>query len=746
MDDDCEYHGAQPSAIRRALVIRGHVPLPLDGKVSPRYGKNGAGKGLSGWQRLEGVTGEMIDTWSRTWPTAVNTGVLTRFAPALDLDILNPEAAEACEALVSTRYEGRGVVLVRIGRAPKRAILFHTTEPFPKILANITAPNGTSEKIEMLGDGQQLVVDGIHPETHAPYCWHAGTPWETHRDELPPITASEAAELVEELAELLVREFSYTRATSRGPAQRKRKGKAKAKDMADSAGSSADWADHFANVHDGNALHDSLCALAAKLVTSGTSAGAAVNQLRALLEASTAPRDDRFFERMQEIPRLVDSAIRKFAPPAEAPTQDGIKLEDFHAYLPQHAYLCAPSRDLWPGASINARFPPVGGSDGKPIPAAAWLDANAAVEQMSWVPGAPLLIKNRLVADGGWVRKPGWTVFNLYRPPALVPRPGDVSPWLDLVGKVFPDEVDHVVHWLAHRVQRPHEKINHALVLGGKPGIGKDTILEPVKQAVGPWNFTDISPKQALGRFNGFLRSVILRINEARDLGEFDRFAFYDHMKTFIATPPDVIRIDEKNLREYAIFNLTGVVITTNYKANGIYLPADDRRHFVAWSSLNKDDFAADYWRKLYGWYVGGGNEAVADYLWGRDLSGFDPKAPPPKTGAFFEIADANRAPEDAELADVLDDLGQPDAVTLDQVANRASMVQPAFAIWLRDSKANARRIPHRFEDCGYVAIRNPRDTEGRWKIDGRRHTIYGRADLTEHERYAAAFKIAGTR
>ena len=80
-------------------------------------------------------------------------------------------------------------------------------------------------------------------------------------------------------------------------------------------------------------------------------------------------------------------------------------------------------------------------------------------------------------------------------------------------------------------MQRPHEKINHALVLGGKQGIGKDTILEPVKYAVGPWNFNEVSPQQLLGRFNGFLKSVILRVSEARDLGEFDRFAFYDHMK-----------------------------------------------------------------------------------------------------------------------------------------------------------------------------------------------------------------------
>ena len=145
-------------------------------------------------------------------------------------------------------------------------------------------------------------------------------------------------------------------------------------------------------------------------------------------------------------------------------------------------------------------------------------------------------------------------------------------------------------------------------------------------------------------------------------------------------------------------------------------------------------------------WYANGGNEAVADYLHSRDLSDFDPKAPPPKTSAFWEIANANRAPEDAELMDVLDDLQQPEVVTLDQVANRASLLKPSFGEWLRDAKANARRIPHRFEDCGYVAVRNPNDSEGRWKIGGRRHTIYGKANLNQSERLDAAFKLAGTR
>jgi len=58
----------------------------------------------------------------------------------------------------------------------------------------------------------------------------------------------------------------------------------------------------------------------------------------------------------------------------------------------------------------------------------------------------------------------------------------------------------------------------------------------------------EVSPQQMLGNFNGFVKSVVLRINEARDLGDTDRFAFYDHMKGYTAAPPDVLRVNECRL------------------------------------------------------------------------------------------------------------------------------------------------------------------------------------------------------
>src|SRR5262249_10929402 len=149
------------------------------------------------------------------------------------------------------------------------------------------------------------------------------------------------------------------------------------------------------------------------------------------------------------------------------------------------------------------------------------------------------------------------TILNLYREPRLELGDGEkAGPWRDHLAAVYtPDDAAHIERWLAHRVQRPGEKINHALVLGGAQGIGKDSLLEPVRYAVGPWNYKDVSPSHLLGRFNGFAKAVILRINEARDLGEVNRFSFYDHLKIYTAAPPETLRVDEKNLREHDVFN-----------------------------------------------------------------------------------------------------------------------------------------------------------------------------------------------
>lgn len=510
---------------------------------------------------------------------------------------------------------------------------------------------------------------------------------------------------------------------------------------------------HLARMGDGdglNGFNDPLCsATAAYALQHG--GGLDRDALKALLRAAIArapkgpERDVSRYLSDAYLNDLITSAIEKFGDKV----LEGVSLDDFYAYMPKHNYMYAPSGELWPASSVNARLgsiplsnpdvTPMLDGDGEQveISASLWLDQNKPVEQMTWAPGLPMLIPDRLISDGGWIERNGVACFNLYRPPTINPgNAAEADRWLDHVHKVFGDDDEHIVNWLSHRVQHPQEKINHALVIGGNQGIGKDTMLEPAKYAVGPWNFTEVSPHHMLGRFNGFLKSVILGLSEARDLGDVNRFQFYDHMKSYTAAPPDVLRVDEKNLREHSILNCCGVIITTNHKADGIFLPADDRRHYVAWSDLTKGDFTDDYWNNLWGWYDKGGICHVAALLAERDLSGFNPKAPPPKTAAFWAIVDANRAPEDAELADVLDKLGNPDATTIIMITAAAG---DAFSEWIVDRK-NRRVIPHRLESCGYVPVRNDAAKDGLWVIKSKRQAIYAKADLS----ISARLKTAG--
>lgn len=113
-----------------------------------------------------------------------------------------------------------------------------------------------------------------------------------------------------------------------------------------------------------------------------------------------------------------------------------VTLDDFYAYLPEHNYVFMPTREPWPAASVNARLPAVLGKDGKSVPPSAWLDRHRAVEQLTWAPGEPPAVRDRLMSDGGWVERRGCTTLNLYRPPTVQHREGDVQRWRDHIHPV----------------------------------------------------------------------------------------------------------------------------------------------------------------------------------------------------------------------------------------------------------------------------------------------------------------------
>jgi hypothetical protein len=91
-------------------------------------------------------------------------------------------------------------------------------------------------------------------------------------------------------------------------------------------------------------------------------------------------------------------------------------------------------------------------------------------------------------------------------------------------------------------------------------------------------------------------------------------------------------------------------------------------------------------------------------------------------------------------MADVLDKLGRPNAVTLGQIETRAV---EDFKYWLKDRR-NRRKIPHRMDECGYVPVRNPTDKrDGLWVTGGKRQTVYAKRELTLRDQIAAAERLS---
>jgi hypothetical protein len=144
------------SASRKRLLESGYLPIPTTGKRPS----------IPGWQNMS-ATSTIIDGWFHAVPESLNTGILTRTTPAVDVDVYNVDVADAIEAALWETIGSRG--MVRFGLPPKRVCLFRTEVPFAKTSTPVfTSPSGQQHRVEILCNGQQVVVFGTHPDPGKP--------------------------------------------------------------------------------------------------------------------------------------------------------------------------------------------------------------------------------------------------------------------------------------------------------------------------------------------------------------------------------------------------------------------------------------------------------------------------------------------------------------------------------------------------------------------------------------------------
>lgn len=149
-----------------ALWENGFTVVPIIPPDSPRP-KAGKRPAFEDWQKIENTRGQ-INGFVKKYASS-GIGILTKHTPAVDIDVYDKDGVKHMMAVVEKKI---GAGPVRVGRQPKKLVLCHTSEPFKKVKSATWEDDfGQRHAVEILGDGQQFVAFGIHPDTRKEYNW-----------------------------------------------------------------------------------------------------------------------------------------------------------------------------------------------------------------------------------------------------------------------------------------------------------------------------------------------------------------------------------------------------------------------------------------------------------------------------------------------------------------------------------------------------------------------------------------------
>lgn len=395
---------------------------------------------------------------------------------------------------------------------------------------------------------------------------------------------------------------------------------------------------------------------------------------------------------------------------------------DFVYEAASNLYWCLPTRQQLVAQAVDAsiplehwripRLPPGAKKEPAPVPPSKdilRIEADQFVEGVTWLPGYDQIVEGMLATPDGIFEQEGARMLNLYRAapvpnPALAERAG---PWVEHVKRLFPEvrEHEYFFDYCAHMLQRPEVKCNAAIVLSGKQGVGKDALLLPLREVVGSWNCKNVSPDALFSIYNPYVQCVMLTVDEVRPQQEDHRAtAMYDTMKTLMASPPDILPMNNKHEKVRYVANVLRLFMTTNDRL-ALHLPPDDRRVMVLDSPLRAGWHLAEdpeYFQRLFGWIQNGGAAAVGGWLAARSLANFDAQGPVPKTSAWAEIQQSWEAPDD-EVTAALDALGEPDVFLSSEFAGLLFDGQDALM-----HKMKSKAFVHRMSKAGYVSVPRP--------------------------------------
>lgn len=651
------------------------------GKVPGKRTSNGW-VGMKDWQDVRASRADLVK-WEK-WGSAI--GMQSRTYPGLDIDVTDAGLAGAIHELAHARL---GPAPCRFGRGARRLLVYaceglakrrlafrrtndRTAEHLPSSTEHAITGDAPrlepAEAVELLGDGQQYAVEGVHPKAGKPYWWAGGqSPADWGSENLTPISEAALDDFFQEAGALVV-QFGYEATISSSYSRRTGEqwqeghlapsieaiGRALAAvpnevdyDTWIKVGAAVKAAGGPERVADALDLWmewslqwpgNDMEGVAAKWATfrSPFRVGWAWLSWWATQESGGA-----FQSAHEDFPDAVREPPKPGVPEGPLLTKKLTKLFADFVWVEAVQRACdVSSGALLNREQFNVRNRHIGSPSSKDN---AWAQFTENVHHLQTARGLTFRPGSGLFVDENM---PGLTgeCLNTWRPShiALPVRASDddVKPWIDHLAYLVPDEAEFktILDWMTWVVQNPGEKPNWAIVMGGKQGIGKDLLLEPLRAAIGPASVKEISASELVNETE-WAQGCKLAVVEEMNLSE--RRDTMQRIKPLVAAPPWTIRVNIKFVPQFEIPNLLAFVFFTNLE-NALGLEGDDRRFYVTWSPA--EPRSEEYYRHYLAWSRAGGAAAVARWLLDRDLGDFSAQGRAPSSGSKIEMRKASRS------------------------------------------------------------------------------------------------------
>ena len=580
---------AEFAEIAEALCDNGYTPIPV--KVGEKR------PAIRDWTRINyGTSPGLLRGYCDQYPQA-STGIVLGNVCVIDIDVLDSKVASNCKNIVSAEL---GDAPCRFGKAPKCALFFRVDGlSFKKLATQTYTIDGHRAQVEILCDGQQVVVAGTHPDTREPYYWDGSDLLETPLSELPMITRAEA----ENLRELLEAEL----AAAAGGQDERPTGSSKSREGRNGF------------------LYSKGCALRAE--------GADEEEMRlSLVELNqTATEKDHPNFSNGPIPEIeidqIISSIVKHIPAGPNQEEAGLirELNEKHAVVMIGGKCVIANEQFDPTfghENITFSSPPdliarysnrfVGRGKNKITAGKAWLShpERRQYEGIVFVPGQQV---------------PGF--LNLDRGFAVEPKKGNCSRFLEHIRNNIcsadEDLSDYLLAWMADSVQNRAQRPGIAVVLRGRQGTGKGVLVNQFGSLFGQ-HFIQISQASHLtGNFNSHLKDkLIVYADEAFWAGDKKGEGV---LKALITE--GTIQIEMKGKDVLTFKNYIRLMVSSN---NDWVIPAgnDERRFFVLDVGEARIQDRA-YFGSVIDQMNSGGREALLQYLLDYDLNGISLGSPP---------------------------------------------------------------------------------------------------------------------